>query len=501
MVRSDVQRTGSEGRSVIVTILQQLEQLGSRIARLTADSRKVAPGVAFAAYPGERQDGRAFIPQAIERGSDTVLWERENFRWRPEWRVANLPVDQLRDHVSEIASAVYGHPSERLLMLGVTGTNGKTSVSHWLAQCLTAHSKQTAVLGTLGNGFLDELESAVNTTPDAIELQERLAAYRDRGASAVAMEVSSHGLSQGRVNGVKFDVAIFTNLSRDHLDYHGDMESYGAAKAKLFDMPNLRHAVINLDDTFGATLAKRVAKNKVAVIGYSLAENSAPTIATLLARDLQFSADGLTFEVRSPWGEGIVKAPVFGRFNAYNVLAVLGGLIASEIEFSTAINLIANVKPVQGRMQRLGGGKQPLILIDYAHTPDALEKTLVAARELVSGGKLICVFGCGGNRDKGKRPVMGEIAERLADRVILTSDNPRDEEPLTILKEIHAGMQRESQIVADRADAITQTVKQAESGDVILIAGKGHENYQEIRSVRTPFSDLEVAARALGEKS
>ena len=481
-----------------MTILQQLEQLGARITHLTADSRKVTPGVAFAAYPGERQDGRTFIPQAIERGGNAVLWERANFKWQPEWRIANFGVDQLRDHVGDIASAVYGHPSEKLWMLGVTGTNGKTSVSHWLAQCLAAHGKATAVLGTLGNGFLDALEPAVNTTPDAIELQEKLAVYRDRGAESVAMEVSSHGLAQGRVNGVLFDVALFTNLSRDHLDYHGDMESYGAAKAKLFDTPGLRYGVVNLDDTFGQSLAARLERNKVPTIGYSMNGVSLNGAPALQAKELQFSEDGLRFEIRSVWGEGLVTAPVFGRFNAYNVLAVLGGLIASDIPFETAIKLIEKMRPVPGRMQRLGGGQRPLVLIDYAHTPDALEKTLVAARELAINGRLICVFGCGGNRDKGKRPVMGEIAQRLADRVILTSDNPRDEYPQTILDEIRAGMKRDCEIVLDRAAAIALSVNAAQPGDVILIAGKGHENYQEIRNVRTPFSDYDVATTTLG---
>ena len=481
-----------------VSILQQLEHLGARLTRLTADSRKVAPGVAFAAYPGERQDGRAFIPDAIERGGNAVLWERANFKWHPDWRIANLGVDQLRDHVGDIASAVYGHPSEKLWMLGVTGTNGKTSVSHWLAQCLAAHGKSTAVLGTLGNGFLNTLEPAVNTTPDAIELQEKLAVYRDRGAESVAMEVSSHGLAQGRVNGVRFDVALFTNLSRDHLDYHGDMESYAAAKAKLFDMPGLRYGVINLDDTFGQTLAARLEKNKVSMIGYSMTGSHPNSAPVLQVQALRFSGDGMTFEVRSPWGSGSVQAPVFGRFNAYNVSAVMGGLIASDVSFDAATKLVGNIRPVPGRMQRLGGGQQPLVLIDYAHTPDALEKALIAARELVSDGQLVCIFGCGGNRDKGKRPVMGEISQRLADRVVLTSDNPRDEDPQTILNDIRAGMSRDCEIVSDRGNAIAHAISGAQVGDVILIAGKGHENYQEIRNVRTPFSDHDVAARALG---
>jgi UDP-N-acetylmuramoyl-L-alanyl-D-glutamate--2,6-diaminopimelate ligase len=483
-----------------VNVLQHLERLGTKITRLTADSRKVLPGIAFAAYPGEHADGRGYIPHAIERGGDAVLWERENFRWNSDWKVANLGIAQLRDHVGEIASAVYGHPSEQLWMLGVTGTNGKTSVSQWLAQCLNMQQRKTAVLGTLGNGFLDALAPAINTTPDAIELQEYLAAYRDGGADGVAMEVSSHGLAQGRVNGVLFDVAVFTNLSRDHLDYHGDMASYGEAKARLFAMPGLKYAVINLDDPLGLALTGRLRATNVQTVGYTMEQRDDFGMPTLRAKDLEFSDQGLAFELQSPWGNGVVRAPVFGRFNAYNVLAVLGALFASEIDFAAALNAIGDIRPVAGRMQRLGGGDRALVLVDYAHTPDALEKTLGAAREMVAAsGQLICVFGCGGNRDAGKRPIMGAIAERLADRVILTSDNPRDEDPRSIIGEIRDGMARECQIVPDRNGAIVQSIVQSKAGDVILIAGKGHENYQEIRGVRLPFRDTEVAARALGE--
>ncbi len=482
-----------------MNVLQQLERLGTRITRLTADSRKVSPGIAFAAYPGERADGRAYIPQAIERGSDAVLWERENFHWNGEWQVANLGVAQLRDHVGEIASAVYGHPSEYLWMLGVTGTNGKTSVSQWLAQCLNANNRNTAVLGTLGTGFLDFLEPTINTTPDAIELQEYLATYREQGADSVAMEVSSHGLAQGRVNGVLFDVALFTNLSRDHLDFHGDMASYGGAKARLFAAPGLKHAVVNLDDPFGMALVGKLRNSKVQTMGYAIEQRSDLGIPIVRAKDLEFSAQGVVFEVTSQWGNGAVTAPVFGRFNAYNVLAVLGGLLASDVGFASAVKAIAGIQPLPGRMQRLGGGDLPLVLIDYAHTPDALEKTLDAARELVAGsGRLVCVFGCGGNRDPGKRSMMGAIADRLADRVILTSDNPRDEDPRSILNDIRSGINHDCQIVPDRGAAIVQSIRQSNAGDVILIAGKGHENYQEVRAVRVPFSDIEVAKQALG---
>ena len=484
-----------------MSILQQLEKLGARITRMTADSRKVTPGVAFAAYPGERADGRSYIPQAIDHGSPAVLWEREDFHWHADWRVANLGVTGLRDQVSEIAAAVYGNPSEQLWMLGVTGTNGKTSVSHWLAQCLNTSKRSAAVLGTMGNGFLDRLESATNTTPDAIELQAHLADYLEQGATHVAMEVSSHGLAQGRVNGVQFDVAIFTNLSRDHLDYHGDMASYGEAKARLFFMPGLRHAVINLDDAYGVALAQRLRSTGVQVIGYAFGNSNEFDFPVLRGGAIVLSTSGVKFTVTSPWGGGIVTAAVYGRFNAYNLLAVLGGLIASDVTLSVAVECIQLITPVAGRMQQIGGHGQPLVLVDYAHTPDALEKTLLAARELTTAnGKLLCVFGCGGNRDSGKRPLMGEIAQRLADQVVLTSDNPRDEDPQQILDDIRAGMNRDGLMLPDREQAIRQVVLGARASDVILIAGKGHEPYQEVRGVRTPFSDIDVATRALGEK-
>ena len=484
-----------------MSLLRQLEKIGTHFTRMTSDSRKVMPGVAFAAYPGERADGRNYIPEAIDHGTAAVLWEREDFNWQADWKVANVGVTGLRDQVSEIASVVYGNPSEALTILGVTGTNGKTSVSHWLAQCLNKDKRRAAVLGTLGNGFLDHLQSAMNTTPDAIELQAHLADFLEQGATHVAMEVSSHGLVQGRVNGVQFDVAVFTNLSRDHLDYHGDMASYGEAKARLFLMPGLRHAVINLDDPFGRVLVRRLLGTGVSIIGYTLENRAKFDFPVLSGRDVSFSADGVSFGVNSPWGTGAVSAAVYGRFNAYNLLAVLGGLMASELTFPEALERIKYIKPVPGRMQQVGGGTKPLVLIDYAHTPDALEKTLLAAREITpSGGKLYCVFGCGGNRDSGKRPLMGQVAQRLADQVVLTSDNPRDEDPQQILSDIRAGMTMDCVMLADREQAIHSAISAATTRDVILVAGKGHEPYQEANGIRTPFSDIDVVNHALGEK-
>jgi UDP-N-acetylmuramoyl-L-alanyl-D-glutamate--2,6-diaminopimelate ligase len=478
-------------------VLEEFARLGVKINRLTSDSRKVAPGVAFAAYPGVRLDGRNFIAQAIERGASAVLWERDGFAWPADFDVPNLGVAALKNWVGEIASSVYGDPAQRLWTLGVTGTNGKTSVAHWLAQCLSGQGKKCALVGTLGNGFSGELTTASNTTPDAIELHAALADYLVHGAQAVAMEVSSHGLEQGRVNGVKFDVALFTNLSRDHLDYHGDMASYARAKLKLFAMPGLKHAVINLDDPIGALIATRTVR-AAGVIGYGFSAFPQFDFPSLRASGLVLAERGISFNVTSQWGSGVVAAPVIGRFNAFNLLAVLGGLIASGVPFASAVALIAAIEPVAGRMQRLGGGASPLVLVDYAHTPDALEKTLEAAREIVAPQRrLICVFGCGGERDRGKRPLMGEVASRLADRVVVTSDNPRGEAPEAIIAAITAGMRSGYQVVADRGQAIAVAIAEAAPGDVILIAGKGHENYQEIQGRRLPFSDIEAAREAL----
>jgi UDP-N-acetylmuramoyl-L-alanyl-D-glutamate--2,6-diaminopimelate ligase len=475
-----------------------IASLGVPVRRLVVDSRKVGPGDTFVACPGEKQDGRKFIDQALAAGANAVLWEREGFEWKAGWEVPNLPVAGLRDKIGEIASQVYGDPSRQLWTIGITGTNGKTSCSHWIAQCLTGLGKKTALVGTLGNGFPDDLTPSANTTPDAVSLHGLLRDYLADGAQCAAMEVSSHGLAQGRVNGVHFDVAMLTNLSRDHLDYHGDMASYAAAKSNLFAWPELKYAVLNLDDPFGVELAGKLGCGGVQTVGYSLEGNKDNCRFAVLARGLVADAQGIRFEAVTPWGTARVNSVLLGRFNASNLLAALAVLLVSGVKLEDAVWELGRVDAVAGRLQRLGGGDKPLVVVDYAHTPDALEKVLGTLREIMAGtGRLVCVFGCGGDRDRGKRPLMGEVASRLADSVIVTSDNPRSEEVNAIIADIVAGMGANYHADADRAAAIDSAVCGARPNDVVLIAGKGHEDYQEIKGARLPFSDVDVARRVL----
>jgi UDP-N-acetylmuramyl-tripeptide synthetase len=352
------------------------------------------------------------------------------------------------------------------------------------------------VLGTLGNGLVGERVEAKNTTPDPIVLQRLLSEYLRRGARCVAMEVSSHGLHQGRVSGLKFDVAIFTNLTRDHLDYHGTMEAYAEAKYELFSARGLTHAVVNVDDEWGERYVRRLRGHGLEVVTYGMSVEAA-----LRASNVKLSESGVAFDVESAYGGGHVQARVLGTFNASNLLAVLGALMAAGIGMPQAIAAVEKLQPVPGRLERVGGAGRPLVVIDYAHTPDAIEKTLAALRPTVAPGhRLVCVFGCGGDRDPGKRPLMGQAASRLADRVVVTSDNPRSEDPHAIIEQIVAGMRgREYEAIEDRQVAIFSAIHRARPGDVILLAGKGHETYQEIAGVRHPFNDREVAGAALDE--
>lgn len=482
-----------------------LAGLGVELRGLALDSRKVRPGDTFLAFAGEAQDGRRFIPQAIAAGAGAVIWERRGFEWDPSWNVPNLPVPHLRAKAGAIASHVYGDPSSQLWVVGATGTNGKTSCTHWIAQSMDAIGRRTAVIGTLGIGFPGSLVAAGTTTPDAVALQQSLADFLARGASCVAMEVSSHALEQGRVNGVRFAVALFTNLSRDHLDYHGTMDRYAAAKARLFRWPCLGRAVLNLDDPFGRTLAEQAQAGDAEVIGYGFggeAYRAARAKGTALVRGtgLVLGESGTRFRVDCPWGEAEVVSSMLGRFNAENLLAVLATLLASGIALDDALRGLRAVQPVPGRLQQLGGQGQALVVVDYAHTPDALEKALLTLREVTQGdpqARLICVFGCGGDRDRGKRPLMGEVASRLADHCFVTSDNPRSEDPRRIIEDVTAGMGANYRIEEDRASAIYRAIREARTGDVVLIAGKGHEQYQEVLGRHLPFSDADVARACL----
>jgi UDP-N-acetylmuramoyl-L-alanyl-D-glutamate--2,6-diaminopimelate ligase len=449
------------------------------IERLSSDSRRCAPGVAFLAYPGEASDGRRYIGDAVARGAAAVLWEKKGFDWRAEWRVPNLPVEDLKQHASALAHEFYGRPSDSLWLCGVTGTNGKTSCSQWIAALL----EKAAVIGTLGAGFPGALSAAANTTPDAVETQFLLKSFVEQGAQAVSMEVSSHGLVQGRVSGVRFSCALFTNLSHDHLDYHGSMANYAAAKARLFEMPGLQAAVLNLDDALGLELARRLT-GRVRTIGYGLSARDAPVDEAIVA--------GLQVDPAS--------LPVLGRFNVANALGVLGCLLARGIPVDEGARRLTKLPPVPGRMQRIGD--EPLVVIDYAHTPDALENVLQALRPVAAarGGRLAVVFGAGGDRDPSKRAPMGAIASRLAERVLVTSDNPRSEDPVAIISEIRKGIRGPHEVEADRARAIESMILSSRKNDVVLIAGKGHETYQEVAGRRAHFSDEEQARAALARR-
>jgi len=459
-------------------LLRRLAAQGM-IQRLASDSRRCAPGVAFLAYPGEAADGRAHIGDAIARGAAAVLWEENGFAWRDEWRVPNAAIPQLKQRAGELAAEFYGRPSESLWMCGVTGTNGKTSCSQWVSAALNRRQVRSGVIGTLGFGTPGALQPLPNTTPDALEIQALLRKFLDEKAEAVAMEVSSHGLSQGRVNAVAFDCALFTNLSHDHLDYHRTMQAYAEAKARLFDTPGLSAAVLNLDDAMGAKLAGRLKGKDVRIIGYGFAE--APAVAV----DEYLPAKLLPPE----------HTRQLGSFNRANALGVLGCLLAFGLGRKEAIALLADLPAVPGRMQRIA--ERPLVVVDYAHTPDALEKVLQALRPVAQArsGKLAVVFGAGGDRDPTKRPLMGAVATRLADKVLVTSDNPRSEDPLEIIHQIGVAASE-----PDRARAIERIIAEAAGNDVVLIAGKGHEDYQEIAGRRLPFSDAAVAQAAAAKR-
>ena len=459
---------------------------------LALDSRHIKSGDVFVALQGAASHGITFAPSALASGASMVLTEAPPpavFKNRDSNVVA---VDRLREHLGEIAARFFGRPSVQLKMIGVTGTNGKTSIVQLLAAALETLGARAATIGTLGAGLVGAIKEGERTTPDVISVQGLLAEFRDAGATHVAMEVSSHALDQHRVDGVEFDIAVFTNLTRDHLDYHGTMEEYGAAKQKLFAWKSLRAAVVNVDDAFGRHLVEEL-RDDVQQIRYAV-DNA----AEVRAEKLRASDVGLEFRLITPWGEGAIATPLLGHFNVYNLLAVAGCLGVLGYTFAQIQNALSQLKPVAGRMNRLGGGDAPLVVVDYAHTPDALEQALRSLRAH-SGGELICVFGAGGERDQGKRPQMGAIAEKLADRIIVTDDNPRGENGDDIVAQILAGLhQRDrARVIRDRDAAIRAAVCEARRGDVVLIAGKGHEPYQEVGGIKHAFDDAVVARKAL----
>jgi UDP-N-acetylmuramoyl-L-alanyl-D-glutamate--2,6-diaminopimelate ligase len=487
--------TGSRLDRLLLGFADTTALSGIVVSGLTLNSRDARPGVAFVALRGTRQHGIAFAADAVARGAVAVIADAPPPLDAPALGVPVVWIDALAEHVGEIAARFYRHPSQELRLIGVTGTNGKTSTVQLVAQALDRLGHRAASIGTLGAGLVGQLREGERTTPDAISVQAQLAAFRDAGASHVAMEVSSHALVQGRVNAVDFEVAAFTNLTHDHLDYHGSMEAYGAAKARLFAWPGLQAAVVNIDDAFGAALAERLPATlrrlRVSAAGHADAEVAATGIVT--------SGEGLAFQLRTPWGSRAIRSPLLGRFNVANLLTVVACLGALGEPFEQLVAAVESLSPVNGRMNRLGDGlRQPLVVIDYAHTPDALEQALAALRAHCAG-RLLCVFGCGGERDAGKRPVMGAIAERLADIAIVTDDNPRGEDGDTIVAQIVAGFAdpARARVQRDREAAIRLALSLARTGDVLLVAGKGHETYQEGAQGKRPFDDLAVARAAL----
>jgi UDP-N-acetylmuramyl-tripeptide synthetase len=509
-----------------------LAQRGARA--LTTDSRRVDAGDAFIAWPGYAVDGRQFVPQALAAGASACLVEADGVEaFSFDDRVAALA--NLKARTGALASGFMGAPSEKLNVIAVTGTNGKTSTTWWVAQALAALGRRCGVIGTLGVG---EPPSATQptqqaatitftgmTTPDPVTLQAGFKRFADAGFDACAIEATSIGIEEQRLAGSKIDVALFTNFTLDHLDYHGSMDAYWQSKAQLFAWPGLRAAVVNIDDAQGAAL---VATLPATIDVWTYSTEAA---ARLRATDIRYDDGGLRFHVREAGEQADVRTRLIGDYNVANLLAAIGGLRASNVSLADAARACADLTPVPGRMDRvnvgppaaeyrdrppegveLGLGRPgartpsaadaPQVVVDYAHTPDALEKALRALQPFAQqrGGALWCVFGCGGNRDAGKRPLMGALAQRLAQQVVITSDNPRHEAPAFILLQIVAGLagsQERVKVIEDRRAAIAHAVRNADARDVILIAGKGHEDYQEIRGVKHPFSDSKEASAAL----
>ncbi len=461
------------------------------ITGLSQDSRTIRPGELFCAVAGTQQHGNIFIDAAIAAGAAAVLIDAAtiDIRWRGT--VPLLAVPQLSMRLAMLAAYYYDNIAHPVKLIGVTGTSGKTSCSQFIAGSLQSLDVPCGVIGTLGYGFVGALQAGTLTTPDAISLQKMLADLRVQGARSVAMEVSSHALEQGRVAGLQFDIAIFTNLSRDHLDYHGTMQAYAAAKAKLF--MQTRASVINIDDAVGREFAHTASG---AVYTYGMKRDARPDI---YADAVISTAQGMQADVHTPWGRGVMHVPLSGMFNLYNAMAVLASLCLLDIPLEKALARIAVLTPVPGRMQAFGGiSGKPRVIVDYAHKPDALEKVLHALRPNCRG-QLICVFGCGGERDRGKRPQMAEIATRLADKVIVTDDNPRHEDPAVIVADILAGVLAKTTVSVqhNRLLAIREAIAMADEADCILIAGKGAETYQLVGEQKFPFDDAAVVDKML----
>ena len=475
------------------------------ITGLSLDSRDVQSGDLFVALEGQSEHGLAFAQMAVSNGAVAVLCDRKFDQYCQQilsalmMRAICIPIDNLKENLGEIASRFYGEPSKKIFTVGITGTDGKTSVSHFIAQAFNRSGQLSAVIGSIGNGLFNQLEAATHTTPDVIQVHKLLADMSAKGAQQLAMEASSHGLDQGRTDAVDFDVAVLTNLARDHLDYHGSVEAYADAKKKLFQRKDLKHAVINLDDEYGRQLVSEL-KDRVDVWGYSChAEQETELENKIVASAIKLHEQGLSMHVKTLQGEADINLNLMGRFNVSNVLATLAVMLIQGTEFSKAIESLEKLETVPGRMQVFAANNKPRVIVDYAHTPQALESVLKSLKEH-GARKLICVFGCGGDRDTGKRSLMAKAAESYADEIIVADDNPRTEDAEKIFDDIKKGFSGTSQIqwIHDRAQAISHAIENANEKDIVLIAGKGHEDYQIIGSTKHSFSDAKTVADCLG---
>jgi UDP-N-acetylmuramoyl-L-alanyl-D-glutamate--2,6-diaminopimelate ligase len=500
-------------KSLLQNIIETDAISDVEIKGLTLDSRETKPGDLFFAYLGKTLDGKQFIDQAIAQGACAILCDTakssniKNFKTldpavkpRDDGQKNSIPIigiPNLIEKIGLIATNFYNNPSREMLVIGITGTNGKTSTSYLLANALQKLGKKVGLIGTLGYGTIDALNPSIYTSPSPIMLQRILHDFKQQNIDTVVMEVSSHSLQQKRCAGVNIKFGTFTNLTHDHLDYHKTMEEYAAAKEQLFTMPSIQHGIFNLDDPIGLSWFKQF-KNNFKVFGYTLKSKSDKNI--IAAKNIQAHPDGICANIISPWGKGELKSALLGHFNITNLLAVISNLCLIGYDLNKVLAIIPTLQSVPGRMQVLGGKNKPLVVVDFSHTPDALQHALQTLREHCHG-KLFCMFGCGGDRDRDKRPKMAKIAEQLADQIIVTNDNVRFEDPQQIANDILAGFTKPDKVIVelDRVKAIQLAIQQASSRDIILLAGKGHEPYQIIGDKRLPYSDIEIVKKVFAE--
>lgn len=468
-----------------------------QITGLAMDSRAIKPGDLFLACRGTESHGLAHLQQALDNGAAAVAWEPGSCWSPPACSVPMVPVQNLSRRAGDIAARYYGRPTRGLFVMGVTGTDGKTSCAHLFAQVAERLGRQCGMIGTVGVGFLRDLQQATHTTPDPVSLQAGLADLLAQGADSLAMEVSSHALDQGRINGVDLDVAVFTNLSRDHLDYHGDLENYARAKRRLLELDGISALIVNADDDYGRRWAKELAAKPLVAYGVDAKPDAKDW---LWAKDIEKSPQGLSFTISTPDGDYSLECGLIGHFNIYNLLAVAAAWRSAGLPMQDIVDALGSVSTVPGRIEAFRAAGQPIVVVDYAHTPAALQQVLSALCDhRRPGGKIYCVFGCGGDRDRGKRPQMAAAAAALADVLILTDDNPRTESPQAIIADMLEGLPQGQarNIIHERGLAIDQALKQAGENDLVLVAGKGHETYQQIGHEKRPFSDREHVRKRL----